>query len=249
MKFGVCNLSIVPLRAEASHRSEMMSQVLFAETFEILQQGSDFVKIKLLDTKYEGWIQASQYTVVDNNNDSSAIIVGMGGALAKSEKKDVRLLHGTKISSLEVRFGTDDFNISGDFRETNQVDFKEEFDKLCKYYLNTPYLWGGRSLYGIDCSGFSQVVFNHFGVQLPRDAWQQAELGTVVDFLTEIKAGDLAFFDNEAGRITHVGVMIDTETIIHASGCVRIDKMDSEGIFNADINKYTHRLRIVKRYF
>lgn len=110
-------------------------------------------------------------------------------------------------------------------------------------------MWGGRSNAGIDCSGFSQVVYKHFGISLLRDAYQQAESGKAIDFLTEIRAGDLAFFDNEAGRITHVGIMIDHETIIHAAGRVRVDKMDNEGIFNLDINKYTHRLRIVKRYF
>lgn len=110
-------------------------------------------------------------------------------------------------------------------------------------------MWGGRSRYGIDCSGFSQLVYKHFGISLLRDAYQQAESGQTVDFLSEILPGDLAFFDNEAGRITHVGVMIDYETIIHAAGRVRVDKMDNQGIFNADLNRYTHNLRIVKRYF
>jgi cell wall-associated NlpC family hydrolase len=92
-------------------------------------------------------------------------------------------------------------------------------------------------------------VYRHFGIQLKRDAYQQADAGRTVDFLSEIKPGDLAFFDNEEGRITHVGIMVDGETIVHASGEVRVDKMDQQGIYNQEAGRYSHRLRIVKRYF
>lgn len=249
MKIAAVNLSIVPLRAEAAHRSEMVSQVLFGETFEILEEGIDFVKVRLLDTNYEGWIQRNQFAEVEQYDANISTIVGMQGAVAQSEKYRVNLLHGTKIIENQVQIGNQVFEISGELRKVTLDDFDLEMKNLIDFYLNSPYLWGGRSNNGIDCSGFSQVIYRHFGQALPRDAWQQAELGEVVDFLTEVKKGDLAFFDNEAGRITHVGVMLDSETIIHAAGRVRIDKIDNEGIFNAELNKYTHRLRIVKRYF
>lgn len=249
MKLAACNLSIVPLRAEASHRSEMVSQVLFGEVFEIIAEDIDFVKIKVLSVDYEGWIQRNQYTIISSTDHANTILVGRNGAIATSEKHSVHLVHGTAIHSTEIHLGEELFHIKGDLRDGTLDDFEVEFQHLVEYYNNSPYLWGGRSIYGIDCSGFSQVLYRHFGISLPRDAWQQAEKGEVVDFLSEIKKGDLAFFDNEAGRITHVGVMIDAETIIHASSRIRIDKMDNEGIFNAELNKYTHRLRIVKRYF
>ncbi len=120
--------------------------------------------------------------------------------------------------------------------------------KVAFTYLDVPYLWGAKSKLGIDCSGFSQQVYKEFGIQLPRDSYQQAEIGEVVGFLQEAKCGDLAFFDNEEGRITHVGIMLSSEEIIHASGKVRIDKIDNQGIINAETGARTHKLRIIKRY-
>jgi hypothetical protein len=249
MTISACNLSIVPLRAESSHRSEIVSQVLFGDTFEILEEGIDFTRVRLIDSKYEGWIQKHQFAPVMLAGVQRNTIVDLAGAKAISALKTVHLLHGTPVAGISITIGEEQYNIEGALRETSLADFHTEFPKLIHYYNNVPYMWGGRSIYGIDCSGFSQVVFKHFGISLLRDAYQQAEGGSTVDFLTEIKPGDLAFFDNEAGKIIHVGVLIDNETIIHAAGRVRIDKMDSQGIFNAELNRYTHNLRIVKRYF
>ncbi|MGN0002391.1 MAG: NlpC/P60 family protein [Sphingobacterium composti] len=249
MDISACNLNIVPLRAEASHRSEMVSQVLFGEQFEILEEGSDFTKIKLSDTKYVGWIQNNQFGSLVLSGVKTDSIVDLGGANAISAAKTINLLHGTTVTGNSITIGQDTYIIEGAIRETNIGDFNKEFPKLIQHYKDTPYMWGGRSRYGIDCSGFSQLIYKHFGIALLRDAYQQAESGQSVDFLPEILPGDLAFFDNEAGKITHVGVMIDHETIIHAAGRVRIDKMDNQGIFNTELNRYTHNLRIVKRYF
>ncbi|WP_140938190.1 C40 family peptidase [Sphingobacterium lumbrici] len=249
MRVASCNLSIVPLRAEPSHCSEMVTQILFGEEFEVLEEGKDFDRIRLFTVNYEGWIQNSQYVYIHQSTNNKNYIVDLEGAIAKSSGKSIRLVHGTTVSSPELGIGDELYRIEGKTRNPTLTDFEKEFPKLIAHYLDSPYMWGGRSSAGIDCSGFSQIIYKHFGVFLKRDAWQQAEDGIIVDFLPEIKAGDLAFFDNEEGRIVHVGVMIDHETIIHAAGKVRIDKMDSLGIFNADVNRYSHKLRIVKRYF
>ena len=114
-------------------------------------------------------------------------------------------------------------------------------------YLNSPYLWGGRSPFGIDCSGFTQMVFKLNGIKLPRDAYEQAEIGKTLNFIEETQKGDLAFFDNEEGKIIHTGIIIDKNKIIHSSGKVRIDNLDHYGIFNAETGKYSHNLRLIKK--
>jgi cell wall-associated NlpC family hydrolase len=140
------------------------------------------------------------------------------------------------------------YKLEGYSIDPNTVEFDLGISKAAMFYLDAPYLWGGRSVFGIDCSGFTQMVFKQFGIRLKRDAWQQAEQGELLGFLQESRAGDLAFFDNEDGRITHVGIMLNNQQIIHASGKVRIDSIDAQGIYNTELNRYTHKLRILKRF-
>lgn len=255
MNIGICNLSVIALRATNTHRSEMVSQVLFAEQFEILQEEKEWVYIRMFDINYEGWLQRGQFIPLPEDHviaipKDDYLIVDVKGATAFSHDRKVDLVPGTKIPRLLLQqYPGFPYRIEGNLRRPNVIDFETEFPKLIDYYYNRPYLWGGRSHVGIDCSGLSQAIYTHFGIQLPRDAYQQAEKGKVVDFLSEIKPGDLAFFDNEERHITHVGIMMDTETIFHASANVRIDKMDSEGIFSKEQHRYTHKLRIVKRFW
>lgn len=250
MKRLTTSLNIIPLRAEPTHRSEQVTQVLFGEELLLLDENDDFIKVQMRDTGYEGWAQRVQLTEMDPAwGEHSECIVGLSPVHANNGTQRVRLYHGSPVYADRIAMGGEYFDIEGATRQPNLGDFVSEFPKLLDHYLRTPYLWGGRSATGIDCSGLSQVFLAHFGIKLKRDAYQQAESGELVNFLSEVKAGDLAFFDNKDGKITHVGVMIDSENIVHASGEVRIDKLDQQGIYHTGLQKHTHQLRIIKRYF
>ncbi len=256
---GTCALSSIPIRANPAHASEMLSQLLFADTFEAFEQEGEWLQIRTHDDAYVGWVDAKQIAPITNvslNGD------GQEPVFLTSEANTL-VLKGPNKLSFYLHAGTSlPLYNDGKFtllKETYQVtssnvfvpnveDFDANLMETAKIFLNVPYLWGGRTHAGIDCSGFSQIVFKMLGLALNRDAWQQAEQGKVVDFLTEAKAGDLAFFDNKEGKITHVGIMLNNSQIIHASGRVKIDRIDNQGIFALDQNKYSHKLRIIKRY-
>jgi len=256
MKYGICILALVPLRLEQAHRSEMVSQVLFGELFEIVDEQADWTSIRLLETDYLGWIQNGQFQKLEDSDKEQyflgrRIVVGREGGVLLGEATQLQLCHGTTLYLNEenrTNLPLLDLTYQGSISLFSKELVESELQQLALSYKDVPYLWGGRSEWGIDCSGFSQLIYSCFGLYLPRDAYQQAEKGETVDFISEIKVGDLAFFDNAQGRITHVGIMLDRDTIIHASAKVRVDRMDSEGIFNAELNRYTHKLRIVKRY-
>ena len=257
-QFGICLLAIVPLRANPLHASEMISQLLFGETFEIIEKQESWIKIKTMFDDYEAWVDQKQITYLDDaslkkrNLEKQFLTKNAATLILKGkQKEEMYLPSGALLPFLQG----DEFLINN---ETYQVkpkdiflpdvlDFHSQIAKIAKSFLNVPYLWGGKTHFGIDCSGFSQTVFKLLGVKLKRDAYQQAEQGQTVDFLVAAQAGDLAFFDNEEGRITHVGIMLSNSEIIHASGKVKIDRIDDQGIFANDQNKYTHKLRIVKR--
>ncbi|MCY7361282.1 MAG: C40 family peptidase, partial [Ignavibacteria bacterium] len=142
------------------------------------------------------------------------------------------------------------YKIKAKTKVITQTELKPDEDQITEIalkYLNAPYLWGGRSPYGIDCSGFTQMVYKFFGIRLKRDAYQQAEQGRTIDYIDHTQTGDLAFFHNEDGKIKHVGIILQHKKIIHASGCVRIDSIDHHGIYNHDKKTYSHNLRFFKR--
>jgi gamma-D-glutamyl-L-lysine dipeptidyl-peptidase len=257
MQYGICLLSLVPVRKEPSGSSEMVTQIQFGEVYEITETLTEWVKVKLIYDLYEGWLSLKQHTRITSNT-------------ADLIKKQTNLFTSDLISPIYSKNANMSFQIPmGSFlpllKENNMIidsqsfeykgNFSNSSDKRSVEYLletaykflNAPYLWGGKSFFGIDCSGFVQTVYKICGYKLPRDAYQQVEHGVALSFVEEATAGDLAFFDNEEGRITHVGIIVDNDRIIHASGCVRVDKFDHYGIFNSEIGKYSHHLRVIKR--
>jgi len=251
MEYGICNLAIAPLRAEPSERAEQVSQILFGETFEIMEWTGQWVRIITAFDGYEGWLNKLLFTTLDQTSYQSLIInpapftaIPVTLVRKRIDNSMVYLPFGSSLSFLDGTI----VDIAGDaFEIMTEIGEQPDFEVIAKSFLNTPYLWGGRTHFGIDCSGFTQAVMRTQNILLKRDAYMQAEQGHTVDFLQEAKLGDLAFFDNDEGRIVHVGVMLNNERIIHASGRVRIDTIDNQGIYAADQKKYTHKLRIIKR--
>jgi cell wall-associated NlpC family hydrolase len=147
------------------------------------------------------------------------------------------------LKGTTCHIGEDRFEIIGEIGETENIAV------AATSFLNTPYLWGGRTHFGIDCSGFTQAVFKLQGINLLRDASQQVDQGYAINLLQETKLGDLAFFENQEGNIVHVGILLNNEKIIHASGRVKIDFIDEKGIFSEELKRYTHKLKAIKRMF
>ena len=250
--FAICNLAIIPLRAEPSDRSEIVSQVLFGEHFEILETQNQWAKIKLQFDDYEGWVDSKQYQIISDKSykalSKDAIILNADLVEYVSNPSNILLPIplGASLSFLNhSEINTDGFEFEG--LRISGIKEKAHLITTAYMYLNAPYLWGGKTPFGIDCSGFTQMVYKLNGYKLLRDASQQATQGEALSFIEESEPGDLAFFDNEEGKIIHVGIIMENNYIIHASGKVRIDRLDHLGIYNAEQNRHTHRLRVIKK--
>jgi cell wall-associated NlpC family hydrolase len=243
------------MRSEASHRAEMVSQLLFGETAKVLESTKDFTKIQCIYDDYIGWCQTSQLAAIPEAllNNSNNMITANYLSEITCNGASMQIPMGCPVGIFQngqTQIGNDFFNESVSLTQPSAALVNESvINAIANCYLNTPYLWGGKSIFGIDCSGFTQQVYRSLGMALPRDAYQQAALGEVVGFLQEAKCGDLAFFDNAEGKITHTGLMLNNATIIHSSGKVRIDPIDNMGIVNKLSGERTHQLRIIKRYF
>lgn len=240
------HVPVAPLRAEANHRSEMVSQLLFGELAEILATNNDFYKVKMQYDGYEGWVQKSQMLVLKNSNATPVSYVTGREKEIVVKGKNLMIPMGAPIyNHNDLHFEITNYSIDYLY-DANQLPI-QDVALLGALYLGSSYLWGGKSPWGIDCSGLVQQVYKLMGIALPRDAWQQALVGETLDFLAEAKTGDLAFFDNAEGRITHVGIMLGNDRILHASGDVHVDDIDTHGITHHLTGKRTHQLRLIKR--
>jgi len=253
---GICRLAIVPVRSEPSDKAEMTTQLLFGEHYSVIDFSADrrWVKIVIAHDDYQGWVDAKQHTIISreyfehlNNTEFKICTDTCSTILYKKQLIQIVLGSILPITNVEL------FEVSGQFAyngASKNMGEKLGFDFLkviASKYMNAPYLWGGKTPFGTDCSGFTQQLFRVCGYRLKRDAYQQFMQGIVVESMNDAVPGDLAFFKNADDKISHVGILLEDQDFIHASGYVRKDKLDSKGIFNEELSNYTHLLAGIRR--
>ncbi|MBT8300068.1 MAG: C40 family peptidase [Maribacter sp.] len=246
MQYGICQLSIVPIRSDADETAEMISQLLYGEHFKVLEQRKKWSKIRTAYDKCEGWVHNLQINLIDQNEYTI-----LNSDDAPEHAVDlVSYVEIDKSNLLPIVMGSVFHKTSDHVHEGNLSSSKQEKNNLINtalLYLNTPYLWGGKTPFGIDAAGFTQMVYRINGYKLLRNTEEQSTQGTALSFIEECEAGDLAFFDNKEGIINHVGIVMQNNYIIHVHGKVRIDRIDHTGIFNIDNRNYSHQLRVIKQ--
>ena len=253
MSYAVVAVPAAPMRRKPRHQSEMTNQLLFGDMVKILKKKKGlWVKVRALGDDYEGWMTNTLLITANEGQAKTPAAHYTTGFLNLIELagETMHLPMGCFLPGFtagEGSIGDRLFNYSGEFAQrTLPALHADAIIPLTRKWLNAPYLWGGKTIFGVDCSGFVQIIFRILGVDLPRDAWQQAQSGEVVTKLKDAQCGDLVFFDDRE-EIVHVGILLGPDTIIHASGKVRMDKIDKKGIINTETGKRTHSLRVIKR--
>lgn len=240
---------MMPLRREARHASEMVSLVLFGELFEVLESQEHWHRLRCDYDGYEGWTFSRELRILDEKflekyRSEKPVYADSNTALN-------RIPFGGRLplyADGSIQLGEERIVFDGNIISPGQNTGPDAIIQTAQRYLDAPYLWGGRTMAGLDCSGFTQMVFKLNGIALRRDAYQQAEQGEAVNSLAEVKAGDLAFFA-ERERVSHVGILTGDGHIIHASEYVRMDKIDESGIFNRALNAYTLKVKSIRKFF
>ena len=235
------------MRSDNFHESELVSQLLYGDCFKILSSKNEWLQIKTLNDSYVGWINNKQINEISKINaekitfDDKIFSTRLIDYIETDENKLSSIVLGSNIGACKY------LGHKYDGPKTKKNKTKPNLTKVASMYLNSPYLWGGKTPFGIDCSGLTQMIYRINGYKIPRDASQQSELGETLSFIEESEPGDLAFFDNKEGKIIHVGMLLENNYILHAHGNVRIDRIDQTGIFNQEKQKHSHKLRIIKK--
>lgn len=253
MEYAFIRVPAAALRRKPGHPREMVNQLLFGEAVKILRIKNDqWIKVRSLHDEYEGWLTGSMLIAADKEAVKSKhpnVTTGLLDNLMIGDEK-MMIPAGSTLPFFaegKGKLGELEYSFNGFSRDRYaQEPAAAWIIQMAKTWLHAPYLWGGRTILGVDCSGFVQVIFKQAGIDLPRDAWQQAQVGKPVKKLEDALPGDLAFFDNRED-IVHTGILLSNGEIIHASGRVRIDDITSKGIINRETGKRTSRLRAIRR--
>lgn len=258
MQYALSALPVVPMRAGPFDKEEMISQLVFGETMIILEKQHKWSFVELTSDGYRGWVSESMIMNIDEElsgkmADSTQTTSGNLFLPVIENKGKFPLFIPAGSSLYEYKPASNSFYV-GETAYTclkepafySGDNLREDISQAVLKFINIPYLWGGKNPFGMDCSGLTQIIMKLFGIKLPRDSRQQVQKGITINFINEAKPGDLAFFDNEEGEIIHTGLIIKNQEIIHASGSVRIDRIDHQGIYNSNLRQYTHRLRVIK---
>lgn len=253
---GVCRLSLIPVRKSPHHAAEQVTQLLFGDHYEVLDKevSGKWMCIRTHFDEYEGWIDGKQHHAISSeyydyvNRTEFKITTDLTSSILYNKSPQIVLMGSIiPISSTELFKMEEQFAFNGESKNLGQKRDYEYLKSIASKYLNAPYQWGGKSPFGIDCSGFIQMVYKICGYRLMRDSHLQANQGKALEKDEEVRPGDLAFFGNTDGRIIHVGIVLAGARIIHAHGRVRIDQLNEEGIFNQETKIITHSLSHFRR--
>ncbi|HRZ21931.1 MAG TPA: C40 family peptidase [Bacteroidales bacterium] len=255
MEHAVCLQSVIPLRAEPSDRSEMMSQLLFGELLDIKDVSNGWLQVSLEHDGYTGWVDEKQIHSLDKGSFLSiralelSLVTDPVAILEEGPGQRIFVVAGSALPGLlgnQLSLAGKAFQFKGNSAKWQPCRTGSSLIQFAMMYQGAPFMWGGRTPLGIDGSGFTQIVYRLAGISLYRTAHQQALQGQIRSFAEEAQPGDLAFFDDEDGTIIHAGIVVGDGKIIHAYGQVRIDTLDHQGIFNHDTGTYTHSLRLIR---
>lgn len=271
MNKGIILHSIVPLRGESSECAEQLTQLLFGETVDVLEEAERWIRVRNDADGMEGWVDFKMLTRMSDEEytahhaaleaSTALVAMPMAYALSANNSQTIPLAAGTHLPNYKNSDGNGQFSILGvPFRidpgmvlERPMPLTQASLMQLSRFFLNSPYLWGGKNALGMDCSGLTQVLMSLMGVHILRNASEQATEGTAVASLADAKPCDLVFFDKN-GRVTHVGILLTPDTVLHCSGRVKVEKIDQEGIISGENNTlykvgdHTHHLCSIKRF-